>query len=43
MTLEAWDKYAGVETVNNSKPNVDDGKNTSTLENDKYHVTIEEK
>lgn len=43
MTLEAWDKYAGVETVNTTKPEVDDGKNVSTLENEDYRVTIEKK
>lgn len=43
MTLEAWDKYAGTETASESKPNLNDGKNSTTLENDKYRITIEEK
>ena len=43
MTLKAWDKYAGVKSANTSKPNVNNGKKASTLENEKYRITIEEK
>ena len=43
MSPEAWDRYAGANATNTSKPEVNDDKKVSTLENENYRVTIEKK
>lgn len=43
MTLDAWDRYAGVQNGDTEQPNVSDSKQAEVLENDRYKITIEEK